>query len=160
MTNQRVTPRTWANQEFMTAALLNVQLRDASEFLKSRPFENVVLSAVVNTTSTSFAEITETRITLTCTGGNVMMAACGIFSNSTAAQTVTMDIAIDGTRYGDTTVGLTQVTSPNNGYGDCLSLIHFTSSAPSVGDHVFSLYWKVSANQGSFLGRFFALEIR
>lgn len=157
---ERTTPRTWANDDFMLASLLNTHLVDASMFLKSRPFGNTVMTSTVNTTSTSFTELTGSRVTLTTTGGNILIAVCGIFSNSTTGTENYFDLAIDGTRYGDATVGLTQITCPNNNYPDCLSMILFTSTPPSAASHTFSMYWKVSANTGTTLVRLFVLEIR
>jgi hypothetical protein len=154
------TPATRANNDIMTAAIINQQWIQNSLFLKNRPFANVVMSAIVNTTSTSFTELTESRITITTQGGNILMGACGIFSNSTVGTVNSFDLAIDGTRQGDATVGLTQITTPSNGFADNLSVIFPTVVAPSTGAHVCSLYWKVSANTGSILIRFFALEDR
>jgi hypothetical protein len=154
------TPAIPANGDLVLSSFINEQLIQNSEWLKSRPFANVVMPAIITTTSTSFVELTESRITLTCTGGNVLIAACGICSNDTVASVTTYDIAVDGTRYGDTTVGLSQVTAPANAYPDCLSLVHFTSTPPSVGARVFSIYWKTSASTARILTRFFALEIR
>lgn len=159
----RTTPRTWSNNEFVRSSWLNTDLIDASLFLKNRPFGNTVMSAIINTTSTSFVELVESRVILTCTGGNMLLAACGISSNSTAGGITTYDIALDGTRYGDATVGLTQITSHTTiagGYADCFSLAYFTNTPPSAGSHTFSIYWKVSAGTTSVLTRFFALEIR
>ncbi len=154
------TPADWSTQERVLASKLNAQLRDNLKWLKSRPFANVVMTATVNTTSTSFVELTESRITFTSAGGNIFMAACGIFSNSITGTINTFDLAIDGTRQGDATVGLTQITCPNNNYPDCLSLLYMTSSPPSADSHTYSIYWKVSANTGTILTRFAAIEIR
>lgn len=154
------TPATWADQERVLASKINAQLIQNSLWLKSRPFASVVMTTIINTTSTSFVELTESRVTFTSTGGNVRITTCGIFSNNTAGTTNSFDLAIDGTRQGNATVGLTQIITPGAGYGDCLSMIVYTTTAPVAGSHTYSIYWKVSANTGSILTRLDAIEIR
>lgn len=153
-------PGTWTYQEFVLASKLNTHLRDNSAWLKNRPFANTVMTTIATTTSTSFVELTESRATFTSYGGNVIIAVCGIFSNNTSGTTNTFDFAIDGTKQGDATVGLTQIYTPGTDYADCLSIVFFSTSAPSAGSHTYSMYWKVSSGTGSTQLRLFALELR
>lgn len=145
--------------EFITETVLNEQLRNNLEFLKSRPF-NEVNNTSRTTTSTSFVELTGSSISLTTYGGNVLIALMGTISNNTAGAVVYLDLAIDSTRQGDTTLGLGGTTAPFANYNDAVGLAFFSTSAPSAASHSFSIYWKVSAGTGSALLRTYVMEIR
>jgi hypothetical protein len=153
------TPRDWSDYELVRAGYLNTDVRDNFLFLKTPPFNNVTINAIVTTTSTSFVELTGATMTVTSQGGRMLIAACGVSSNSSAGATVTFDLAIDGTRVGNATTGLTAQQSPIANYPDNISAVHITDTAPSAGSHTYSVHWKVSSGTGSTITRLFAIEI-
>jgi hypothetical protein len=143
---------------FVDADDLEAQLKENLEFLKERPF-NMVNNTVRTTTSTSFVEMVGSPVSLTSFGGNMLIVVNGKVSNTNAGTGSNLDIAIDGTRVGDASLGLTGITHPVANYLDCLSLVWFSSTPPSAGSHAYSLYWKTSANTLSGLIRLYVMEI-
>lgn len=160
MTNQWISPIDWdaLSGLFVDATDLNEQLRNNAEFLYSRPF-NYVNNTTQTTTSTSFVEMTSSSVALTSYGGNMLVIASGKAKNSGLSANY-FDLAIDGTRQGDATNGLTRVTTPAANYWDCVSMTWFTSTPPSAASHNYSIYWKVSAGTASGLFRVYVMEIR
>lgn len=154
------TPETWATNEIVKAPKLNRHLRDDMQYLKTPPFTSYTLPAIISTTSTSFVEVTGATVTVTSSGGNMWIAACGESDNSATGNTNTFDLAIDGTRQGHATTGLTTIVACGIQYADNVNLIFFTTTPPSAGAHTYSVYWKVSAGTGRTFLRLFAIEIR
>lgn len=143
---------------FTDADDFNTYLRDNLEYLFSRPF-NSVNNTTRTTTSATFVEMTGSSISVTGFGGKMMVIVNGKISNSTAGTNNYLDIAIDGTRVGDATNGLTIVTAPNVSYPDCVSIVWFTNTPPAAGAHSYSVYWKTSGGTLSGLVRVYAMEI-
>jgi hypothetical protein len=152
-------PKTWNDYDLVRAADVNTELVENMLFLKSPPFESVVLPAVITTTSTSFVEMTGSSITIQTQGGNLFIGVCGIADNNTIGATDTFDIAIDGVRQGNATTGLGSCRAAAATYADCMNMTMCTPTPPSVGSHTISAYWKVSAGQANGLVRVFAIEI-
>jgi hypothetical protein len=152
-------PKTWDQYAIVRAADMNTELVENMLFLKSPPFNSVMMASIVNTTSTSFVEITGASIAISTQGGNLFIAVCGIGDNSTSGATDTWDIAIDGVRQGNATTGLASSRASGVNYADCINMTICTTTPPSVGSHTISAHWKVSAGTGSALVRVFALEI-
>lgn len=143
---------------FVDADDLNEQLRDNLEWLKARPF-NSVNNTTQTTTSATFVEMTSSSIAVTSVGGNMIIVANGKVWNTTAAN-ITLDLAIDGTRQGDATNGLTVVSQGGATRYDCVDMVWFTSTPPSAASHNYSVYWKTNAGTASGLFRVYAMEIR
>jgi hypothetical protein len=103
MTATWTLPKTWAVGEKVTAAMMNQYIRDNMDWLKTPP-QGVYLgneSADIGLTNTSFAVVdtSKFRITLTTTGGSVLVFGLITFINSTPTS-VFWDIAANGTRKG------------------------------------------------------------
>jgi hypothetical protein len=151
------TPEDWTTEELVLASKLNRHIRDNMQWFKSPPFNSVINSAIINTTSTSVVEVTGTSTTVTSTGGNMLIVVSGINDNGTSGNTNTWDIAVDGTRLGHATTGLTAMRATGVQYADCVNMQIITPV--SAGLHTYSAYWKVSAGTGSAFVRLFAIEI-
>jgi hypothetical protein len=99
-------------------------------------------SGNLTTTSTSFADATGLSITITTAAVRCMVMFSAIGNNSNAGQVVAVDLDIDGTRYTNTTNGLTSVTgvSPTN--------LGFTvlTAVLSAASHNFKIQFRASAN--------------
>jgi hypothetical protein len=153
------TPKNWNVGELLIASDLNTHLRDNLEWLKNRPFNSAAIS-VTNTTSASFVQMTGSTVSLTSMGGNIMMVFTGSVAGSATGNTGTLDLAIDGTRQGDVTTGLTVIVHPAASYNDICCMVFMTSTPPSAAAHNYSIYWKTSAGTISGVGRLFVMEIR
>jgi hypothetical protein len=152
-------PKNWNVGELLIASDFNAQIRDNMEWLKSRPF-NAVTIAPTNTTSTVFVQMTGSSASLTSVGGNMLIIFVGTVNNSGAGNVSSLDIAIDSTRQGDSSVGLVTVHTPANNYNDMCCMVFMTSTPPIAGSHNYSVYWKTSAGTLSGSGRLFVMEIR
>jgi len=129
------------------------------EWLKSRPFNTVTISST-NTTSASFVQMTGSSASLTSVGGNMLIIFVGTVGNTGAGNTITLDLAIDGTRQGDASLGLVLVTTPVANYNDMCCMVFMTSTPPTATGHAYSVYWKTSAGTASVVGRLFVMEVR
>ncbi len=154
------TPETWVLEEIVKAPKLNRHLRDDIQWLKAPPFTSYLTPALVTTTSTSFIQVTSCQVSVTSAGGNILIAACGESDNSAAGNINYWDLAIDGTRVGDASLGLSVITACGIQYADNISMTYFTTSPPSAGAHTYSVHWKVSAGTGRCFLRLFAIELR
>ena len=70
------TPKTWATNELVTAAMLNTHLRDNLNFLFTPNFNEVAINNF-STTSTSYVDITGASVNITTTGGNLFVSVVG-----------------------------------------------------------------------------------
>lgn len=137
-------------------------LNDISEnlaFLKSRPYNEASITTQT-TTSASFVQVTNASASLTSYGGNMLIIANGKCSNSALGNNMFFDLAIDGTRVGNATNGLTIVTAPAANYLDALEVVWFTSTPPSATSHTYSVHWKTSGGTASTLLRLYVCEFR
>jgi hypothetical protein len=153
------TPRDWSDFAIVRAPYLNTDVRDNMLFFKTPPFNSVMLPAIVQTTSTSFVEVTGCSISVTSTGGNMFIAACGVSSNSTLGATNTFDLAIDGVKQGHATTGLTSSRSVAANYADNTNVLFCTTTPPSAGAHTYSLHWRCSSGTIDGMFRLFAIEV-
>jgi hypothetical protein len=138
------TPKTWADQELVTADLLNTHLRDNLEALKEPPSGNYECdeTSEYTTTSTSFVDVDATNLVMTLAtgGGNVMVHFHGNLQHSGSSGRIYLDVEVDGTRVaGDDGIVW--------GAGDAIFDLTFTRliTGLSAGDHIFKLQWKTSA---------------
>lgn len=103
------TPRTWAAGELVTAALLNTHVRDNLLHLFGRPYGFVLYTPAANYTRTSavFADVDATNLSLSVTTAAARLLCMACFQGYDAAGTgAYFDIAVDGTRIGNSTYGL------------------------------------------------------
>lgn len=142
-------PLTWTTDQLVTASDLNTHLRDNLEFLKDPPTTAALLneSANYSTTSTTFVNVDATKLTLTLTtsGGAVLIGFSGMCLNSGGTFAIYFDVDIDGARFaGDD--GIT---------GSAAAAVeHFAfailKTGLAAGTHTFKLMWRVSAGTGVF----------
>src|SRR5690242_1792515 len=99
---------TWTNPQTIYGGVpskysyLNTYLCENLKWLKARPF-NSVATGNISTSSTSFVEATNSNISLTTYGGNLLYWVCGAQYNSGAGAFNTYDLAVDGVRQGNAT---------------------------------------------------------
>ena len=136
------TPKTWADNELVTAALMNAQLRDNLEYLKARTGGVVYRGpngGGLSTNATSYVTVPGFSITKTIKTGQVLVLFNGTFTLYTSVSaTGKVSLHIDGV---DTKEILSLTASSNTNraaYGALLL------TGISDGSHVFDLRWKQS----------------
>jgi hypothetical protein len=148
----------WEPGDLVLATHMNAIGEDLN-WLKNRPFATVTITSA-NTTSTSFAQMTGSSVSLTSTGGNMLIIFVGPVNGSGVGNTASLDLAIDGVRQGDATFGLQSFHAPGAGYNEMCSMVFMTSTPPDAGSRAYSVYWKTSAGTLSASGRLFVMEVR
>lgn len=150
------TPRTWQVDELVTADLLNTHLRDNLNALKSPPSQQVVRDneAAYSTTSTSFVVVdgTNLKITLTTTGGDVLVGFTGTaHADSTSGRQMSFDVQVDGSggwaqdqgyAGGIVTTAIQSTIAQAVGFGPILI------TGLSAGVHTFAVQWRMNAGTG------------
>lgn len=150
MTATWTTPRTWAVNELVTPDLLNTQLRDNLEYLKSPPVAQYVTNDLTYEVSRSgygsFVDVDGTNLSLTLQtyGGDVKVTIQGFYyeTSATAAKVGYLDIAVDSARQGDTNVGLWALNGAQP-----LTLTYIVRNL-AAGSHTFKLQWNHEASDG------------
>lgn len=139
------TAKTWSASEGLTAALMNLEVRDKVNALKSPGYFNCVIdqAADYTTTSTAFADVDSTNLsaTVTTAGGALLIGFSGVMVSgaSSNAHRAFLDVAIDGTRLG----GDDGLISHYGVYTANASFVVMTA-ALSAASHIIKLQWKVS----------------
>lgn len=136
------TPKTWQDNDLVTAALMNTHLRDNLDWLKAPNMGLVTVPGTSMTTnSTTFVAVANLNtITLTTTGNRVMLYFSGAWHNNTGAMHY-LTFGVDGVAVGPTS-GL---------YGHNTGAIYhgvsatFLTDVLTAGPHTFSVMWKVGA---------------
>lgn len=142
------TPRTWADEELVTANLMNTHIRDNLNALKAPPAEEYerTSGSSYSTTATSFGTIDNTNMNLSITtaGGDVLVLFTGVVSNTDSLKTVNIDIEVDGTRVGGSTSGIVRALGTNYTNISFAWLV----TGLSAGNHTFKAMWKVTGGTG------------
>lgn len=145
------TPASYTTGETVTAAKLNLHIRDNLNALFIPNYGNGDYTSGANhtTTSTTFAVVDATNITFSVTsaGGMYWLGFCGQVFGSTSAVIPYFDIAVDGTRVGDATIGLCRGSQST-------TAASFTVIAPTVlsaGTRTITLHWRVSTGTGTLV---------
>ncbi len=149
-------PKTWVTQTVLEAADLNVNVRDNLNALKTPPTDSQIADegSVYITTSTAFVDVDSAgdpdfSLTITTTGGDVLIGFAGSTSNATVAGAETyLDVheSVGAARLaGDDGIILTSVPATTESYG--ISFV-WLATGLAVGEHTFKLQWKVSAGSG------------
>lgn len=140
------TPKTFVTGESLSAADLNTNVKDNTNALKSPPSDDYVVDEVANytTASTSFVDVDGTNLSLsiTTTGGDVMIGFAGAASNSGDNNGVYLDVEIDGNLFADDD-GILAVTAGANYLSNMSFVVVATGLSP--GSHTFKLQWKTTA---------------
>lgn len=139
-------PRTWVVGELVTAALLNVHLRDNLAALKAPPTAKYLVNegADYTTTSSSFADVdaTDLNLSITTTGGDVLVTFVGSTNNS-GANAAYFDLIMDGATRAGGDDGLLLHMGTAGTYLPVVIIYLYQSV--SAGVHTFKLQWKVAA---------------
>lgn len=94
-------PRTWVDLQTVNAADMNEQLRDNLLWLKGPPGLQTILAADVNTTSTSFVDVTGMSLTMTTTGGSVLIQLSALMKTPLSiAEIAEIRFMVDGVPQG------------------------------------------------------------
>lgn len=145
-------PRTWTIGELVTKSILDENVRNNLEFLRTPPssFGSLNLGADIAFTSTSFAVIDGTNLakTITTQGGDVLVWAT-LSGLATGALVAFLAVEIDGVRY-DADDGYC-VQGIGAGARQVLSYLQVIPAASlSNASHTFKLMAKVSASTLTF----------
>jgi hypothetical protein len=139
------TPKTFYAGTKPTYQEFNKYVRDNLLWLKTRPFDTAATGAI-STSSTSFVEATNSSLSITTYGGNVLYWVTGQSWNAGVGSFNTYDLAIDGVRQGHATYGVTIITTSAANFRDCLNLFMISTTQIDPGTHAASLYWKTSVS--------------
>lgn len=118
------------------------------------------LAADRSTSSASFADMTDMSITITTTGGRVLLGFTAPFSNS-ATSLNNFTFAVDGVDVGNATRGLTSITIVTATQSGNPAMTYLTPTALSAGSHTFKVRWKTNAGTATAYqdGQFWAQEV-
>lgn len=139
------TPRTW-NDELVSAAKWNTEVRDNQRALKDPPSQNYEPNEASNYTSASgnYSDVdTDFNFSLTTTGGDVIVSFIGNLTISAGAANRSgyLDVSVDGTRIiNNTGAGSGQYPSVAGAVRPVLFTRLITGL--SAGVHTFNLQWK------------------
>lgn len=144
-------PRTWTVGELVTAGLLNTHLRDNLEFVKAQidlPLNFALASsaAAYTTGSTSFADIDAAalKLTLTTSGGAVLLGFSSHIKHSAAQGEMRLDWNIDGIRIGEASYGTCFLqAAAANAY---LPVTQVLIRPLSAGTHTFKLQFATTSD--------------
>ena len=132
----------------------------ANTFQSSTTFTGVVsgvsnssstlLSGGDTVTQTTFANcISGSTLTITTSGGRVMVGFSGAVRHNAAGGANFLGYKVDGVSVYGPTIGIINITTPQNNYDFNASFTHITGVL-SAGSHSFCLDYRVSANEGTF----------
>ena len=99
----------------------------------------------ITTTSTTFVDLTGASVTMTTAAVRCLVMFSANVVNSNAGQSAFFDVDIDGTRYANTTNGMSQTAG---GTGNWHIAFTFMTDVLSAASHTFKVQWRVSANTG------------
>lgn len=143
-------PTTRNTGDSITASVWNTDLVDNLIAIKNPPTDSYVADegADWTTTSTSFVDVdgTDLSLTITTTGGDVIVHFHGVFLMSFNSDIVKLNVSLDGVNVAADD-GITGASFYNS--ASALKLpISFTRliTGVSAGSHTFKLRWRVAAN--------------
>ena len=145
MTASWTTPRTWSDNELVTAALINAHVRDNEDYLLNPNdiYVKNTSSTDFTTTSASYVAVDATlSVALTTYGGGVIIGTT--FNCDASAGTITFAFDVDGTQH----LEFNPVVNPTPGTPDSrgrnVMVVRLPDSVVAAGAHTVSLKWKVS----------------
>jgi len=143
-------PRTWSVGELTTAALINTELRDRMDWLKTPPQTSADLAAAVVLSTTSFADIQTNTITVVGTTILLMPTFFASCSTAIGAGILAFDMTVDGVSIGGGS-GIGQYSSIGSGFFFNVSMpIYITGLTP--GARTFKLRGKISSGTATIYG--------
>jgi len=141
------TPKTWASEP-LTSIDLNEQVRDNLNYLYDRvqvANDRHEPSGTYNTSSTSAVDVdaTNLNLTITTTGGDVLVTCSGYGHNNNAGNTIRLVVLVDST---DIYLGcLVESDSNQQQHNPGFAMV---ISGLSAGSHTFDLQWFVNGGSG------------
>lgn len=142
------TPKTWSTGEALTASDMNAHIRDNLDALKAPPTDNYECNEASDytTTSTTFVDVdaTNLNLTITTTGGDVMVGFYGTVKHSAASNNaIKFDVDLDGSLIaGDD--GLIGTNFPAASQSRAVSFVVLVTGL-SAGSHTFKLQWHTAS---------------
>lgn len=143
------TPITW-NSSLVTVAQMNEQIRDNLNALKDPPTDSYDVNegADYTTTSTGFQNVdtTDLAMSITTTGGDIMVHFHGTVDNGSINTRVYFDLfsnTLGGRVGGDDGIVYIQMPTSTSGQGHSVSFTRLITGF-GAGTHGFTLQWKVS----------------
>ena len=140
-------PRNWTPDELVDEDIMNVHVRDNLNALKTPPSADYVLNEAgdYSGAGAGWADIDSTNLslTITTTGGDVMVHFHGLFWTTAGSVRVYLDVEVDGlgnrTAGDDGIIGDLVITS-----GTSIAFTRLITGLPA-GAHVFDLQWNAAA---------------
>jgi hypothetical protein len=143
------TPKTFSVGAGLTASELNTHVRDNLNALKAPPTAliNVNEAADYTTTSASFVDVdaVDLALSITTTGGDVLIGFTGVITHSAAAKLVYLDVheSVGNARLGgDDGIVFVRSTAINDAFN---ASFLFLARNLAAGAHVFKLQWKTTS---------------
>ena len=140
-------PKNWTTGEALTASDMNVHIKDNLNALKTPPTAHYECNegSDYQTTSTSFVDVdgTNLRLTITTTGGDVLVGFCGSVNNGTNPSGVYLNIhesVAGGVLVADD--GILSSWDPTTAAQVPISFVYLVTGL-AAGEHIFKLQWKV-----------------
>lgn len=146
------TPKTWSS-ELVTVTDMNTYIRDNMLALKDPPSDNYESDegADYTTTSTGWAQVdADWALTITTTGGDVMLGFVCSADNNTAGEQLYFNVYVSSlaTRVvGDDGICTFEMPTSTTSRPQVVSFM-FLLTGLSAGSHTFTLQWKVSGGTG------------
>ncbi len=141
-------PKTWSVGETLTSSDMNTQIRDNMVALKEPPTDlyEVNEGSDYTTAQTSFVDVdaTNLKLTITTTGGDVLIGFYGMFSFAAIINTVFLNVTKDGTVIvADDGIQAVQVRHVD--HRPAVSFCYLLTSL-GAGTYEFRLQWKVTGS--------------
>jgi len=148
------TARTWVAGELVTASMMNTHVRDNLNALKAPPTDlhNADEGADWSTTSATFTAIdaTDLSLSLTTTGGDILVSFCGNFIAAAAAY-VYLQVVLDGAGQEADDGLIAAYLDRTTAAGRPLSFTKLIQNV-SAGAHTVLLNWKASTSTITLFG--------
>jgi hypothetical protein len=143
-----IAPTTRSTNDLITATIWNADLVDNIKALKDPPSDNYELNEGSNytTTSASFTDVDATNLalTITTTGGDVLIHFHGVIGTSSGGNYVFLNVDIDGSPVAADDGIIQQVQPSVTPTGSPISFTRLVTGL-SAGAHTFKLQWKRTA---------------
>lgn len=137
-------PKTWT-AAVLSSSDLNTHLRDNLNALKEPPTDDHTVNEATDysTTSTSFTNVdgTDLSLTITTTGGDVLVHFHGVMANASGG--ILLDFTVDGVRHSTDDGILRHGTNVA-----CATTFTRLVTGLSAGSHTFVLQYKVTGGTG------------
>lgn len=128
-----------------TTGLKWINAPSGGEFTEISTLKLAAGGGDINTTSTSFTDLTGASITITTAAVRCLVIVSLMAVNSNAGVSTCFDVDIDGTRFANTTNGIARMIGST--IWEHIGFTFFTDVL-SAGSHTFKIQWRVTANTG------------